>query len=254
MPIRLFVTDIDGCLAEPFRAFPWKAFARLRAWQARARRDPLYPPITVLTGRPLPYAEAVAQALDLEGPFAFESGGGLFDLRTYQVRWSDAIGPEQWRQLEEARRWVLDGYACRYPQLFYEYAKRTQVGLVSPDASLIERLYAEMAPLIEARFPDLVLHRTPISLDLVVRGADKGQGLLWLCRAWGASPEEVAYIGDSSGDLPALRQVGFAFAPANAAAAVREAPVRVLPVPWVEAVEMAYRWAVAHNRASVKSL
>jgi hydroxymethylpyrimidine pyrophosphatase-like HAD family hydrolase len=254
MPVRLFVTDIDGCLAEPFRPFDWAAFQRLRAWQRRARSDPRYPPITLLTGRPLPYAEAVAQALDLEGPFVFESGGGLFSLHTYQLEWARSISPEQWRQLEEARAWVLETYVVREPALFYEYSKRTQIGLVSPNTALIERLESQMRPVVAERFPDLLLHRTPISLDLVARGTDKGTGLELLCQAWGVKPKEVAYIGDSSGDLPALKRVGFAFAPENASESVRTAGgIRLLSAPSVEAVEMAYRWCVIHNGAFVKS-
>jgi 3-deoxy-D-manno-octulosonate 8-phosphate phosphatase (KDO 8-P phosphatase) len=49
--------------------------------------------------------------------------------------------------------------------------------------------------------------------------------------ARGAAPEAVAYMGDDLVDLPPMRRVGLALAPANAVAQVKEAAHWVVPRP-----------------------
>ena len=56
----------------------------------------------------------------------------------------------------------------------------------------------------------------------VHQGADDKQAVLEaLLRRQGATPRETAYMADDLPDLPLLRRVGLALAPANAAAEVK---------------------------------
>jgi 3-deoxy-D-manno-octulosonate 8-phosphate phosphatase (KDO 8-P phosphatase) len=56
---------------------------------------------------------------------------------------------------------------------------------------------------------------------------DKQKKLQEICRRLGISITEVAYVGDDLTDLPVLRNVGLACAPADAVEAVREQAVLV---------------------------
>src|SRR5690625_6841963 len=71
--IKLFVTDLDGCISYPYRTPNWDAIQEIRDLNIASRSNPEIPPLTICTGRPHPYAEAVAQWLDVRLPFVFES-------------------------------------------------------------------------------------------------------------------------------------------------------------------------------------
>jgi hydroxymethylpyrimidine pyrophosphatase-like HAD family hydrolase len=71
--IRLFVLDIDGCISHPFKTPDWESISEIRELNIRSRQEAEIPALTLCTGRPLPYAEAVAQWLDIRLPFVFES-------------------------------------------------------------------------------------------------------------------------------------------------------------------------------------
>src|SRR5690625_6436425 len=66
--IKLFVTDLDGCISYPYRTPNWEAIQEIRDLNIASRSIPEIPPLTICTGRPHPYAEAVAQWLDVRLP------------------------------------------------------------------------------------------------------------------------------------------------------------------------------------------
>ena len=57
----------------------------------------------------------------------------------------------------------------------------------------------------------------------------------------------MAYIGDSSGDIPGLERVGMAFAPSNADENVKEVAHFVTSRPSTDGVLEAYHWIIQHN-------
>jgi 3-deoxy-D-manno-octulosonate 8-phosphate phosphatase (KDO 8-P phosphatase) len=78
--------------------------------------------------------------------------------------------------------------------------------------------------LITARESQVVQTRArELGLRHVYQGSrDKLDSLKHLCSALSIKPEQVAYMGDDLPDLPVLREVGFAAAPANAHPWVRD--------------------------------
>ena len=71
-----------------------------------------------------------------------------------------------------------------------------------------------------------------LRVDAVLQGVrNKGVTLCELAQRRGLGMSEVAFIGDDINDLPALRLVGLAVAPADAAAAAREAAHYVTAAP-----------------------
>ena len=249
--IRLFLADIDGCLAEPYREFDLGAFARLRAWAAHAEGQEGWPTIGVCSGRAYAYVEAVAQALGLQGPALFESGGGRFDLGAATIRWNPALSPEAELALDRVRDFFLREVVGPSDTISLDYGKRAQAGIVSAvrgeAAGFLDATRAFLDELEGRTGVRLLPFSTPWSVDVVPDGLTKAQALAWVAEQDGLTLDEVAFIGDTDGDVGALRAAGRAFAPANADAAAKDAADTVTECELVAGVSEAYLACLAAN-------
>ena len=97
--IKLFVTDLDGCVTDPFITPDWEAFSGIRELNLKSELDPSIPKLSICTGRPMPYAEAMAQILGIRIPFVFESGGGMYDVTTNTLTWTPVLNDGVRRQV-----------------------------------------------------------------------------------------------------------------------------------------------------------
>ncbi len=251
--IRLFVSDIDGCLAQPYTPYDLGALQTLAAHVAQggaldADGPERGPAFTVCSGRPYGYVEAMTQVLGIRVPALFESGGGCFDPATTETRWHPHFTDAVAEQIKEARRW-LKAEALPGTALKLDHEKRTQAGVVGPDEAAVERIVAEARAFVERALPGLRVFHTSVSIDIVAPNITKREGLAWLGEMTGCALDEMAYIGDTNGDLGALEAVGYAFAPAGAEAAVRAA-ADVVTGDCAEGTVEAYRWCLRHNEAT----
>ena len=220
--IRLYLCDIDGCLSEPYRPFGADGFAQLRAWGARAETDERYPHVGICSGRAYAYVEATAQALGLRAPALFESGGGRFDLGDARITWNPALRPETEAALARCRTFLTAEVVPRSETVSFDYGKRSQAGIVSP----VVGECASHLPAVEAFVADeagLVAYHTPYSVDVVPEALTKVQALRWLAAQEGLGLDEIAFIGDTNGDAPAIAACGLGVAPANGSAEARAA-------------------------------
>lgn len=247
--IALFLADIDGCLSEPYRAFDWEAFARLRAWGARAEADDRFPRIGLCSGRAYAYVEATAQALDLRAPALFESGGGRFDLREARITWSEALTPAVERELAEARHWLQTEVVPRSPTVSFDYGKRSQAGIVSPVVGECDAFVPAAEAFVAAHLPDLIAYHTPYSIDIVPRALTKVRAIAALAADEGLDLGAVAFVGDTNGDAEALAAVGHGFAPANGSATARAAARATTGSAGIAGVVEAYRACLILNGA-----
>ncbi|MEM1053925.1 MAG: HAD hydrolase family protein [Bacteroidota bacterium] len=242
--IRLFLADIDGCLSEPYRPFDLGGFARLRAWAKRAEADERWPRLGICSGRAYAYVEATAQALGLSGPALFESGGGRFDLQTATIEWNPALTLATEDALEQVRAFFLREIVASAPGISLDYGKRAQAGIVSGTPG-------ECAPFLPAAREfvarlktetGIALHAftTPWSIDVVPAELTKAQALTWVAEQDGLTVSEVAFIGDSDGDIGAIEVAGLGFAPANAYDNVKEAADFVMAGELIAGVGEAY--------------
>ncbi len=250
--IQYFISDIDGCLALPFQAFDLPHFQALVKRTSRAAQEHGWPLFSLCSGRSYSYVEAMTQALGIRVPVLFEAGGGMFDPVQVQVRWNPSFTDEMDRQLEEVRKWLL-AVCAQHPSLMFDYAKRTQAGVVGHSETDILDLLPEAEALVAASFPDLCVFHTEVSIDVLPATVTKAQSLHWFADTVGVSLDELAYIGDSSGDLEALARVGFSFAPTNAIPAVREQVSFVTQHAVIKGVIEAYEWCIRHNMEIVEA-
>lgn len=249
--VKLFVTDIDGCLARPYEPYDLDGFATLRQFAEEAgppAESSRAPAVSVCSGRSYPYVEAVTQALDLRVPVLFEGGGGRFDPVAAQTTWSPRLTDEIEAEIEEVRHWFVT--ACvPGTQLSLDHAKRTQAGVVSPDPDEIAEVRPRAEQFVAENVPDLRVFSTDVSVDVVPPGITKRTGLAWLSDHLGVAMSEMAYIGDADSDREALSAVGTSFAPANADEAVRRAVDHVTDDRVLDGTLNAYRQCLDWNGA-----
>ncbi len=246
--IKLFVSDSDGCLSEPYCSYALEHFSRLAAYvRAAGGRGAfeLLPAFTLCSGRAYPYVEAMVQVLGVQMPVLFESGGGMFDPLAARVIWNPAFTEEAGKQIEEVRDWLKEQVAGT--SMMYDYGKRTQAGIIGPDRDEVARFVPIVKEYIEARFPELGIFYTPVSIDIALPGITKKEGVHWLARVCNISVEEMAFIGDTNGDIGALEEVGYSFAPANAMPSVKEVVSVVTQAGIIEGVLEAYQWCMSSN-------
>lgn len=213
--IKLFVTDLDGCVSHPFKTPDWEAINRLRELNLMSRNDDKIPPLTICTGRPFPYAEAVAQWLDVQHPFVFESAG-LFVWDGHRIETALNSENGELDPIYAMQKWLQNEILPNYPDMVLEFTKMMDAGIVSPNKKVVDEVHAVIMEKIEADFPDLEVHTTDVSVNVLLPGNNKLQGLKLLGKYVGIGLDEMAYIGDSGGDVVALKNVKMAFSPSNA--------------------------------------
>ncbi|MFB6278353.1 MAG: HAD family hydrolase [Salinibacter sp.] len=244
--IELFVTDIDGCLAEPYTPYDLDGLATLRDC---ARGDPdAAPTLSICSGRSYPYVEAITQALDLTTPVLFEAGGGQFDPVAAQTTWSPNLTDEVEAKLKTVKHWFLTE-CIPGTRLSLDHAKRTQAGVVSPAVEEIRAVRPRTEEFVAEDAPGLHVFSTDISVDVVPPGITKRDGLEWLAEHLGLGLDEIAYIGDADSDLDALDAVGLSFAPANATEEVRDRVDHVTEGAVLDGTREAYRHCQTRNES-----
>ncbi len=249
--IKLFISDIDGCLATAYCAYDLRSMQTLADYAAAAGEigaDEARPAFTLCSGRPYSYVEAMTQVLGVRLPVLFEAGGGLFDPVAARITWNPTFTEEAAAQMQEVARWMQQEVVPG-TSMSLDFGKKTQAGIVGPDADEVARQASVVREFVAARFPDFVVFDTEVSIDVLHRDVTKRQALDWLGERLGVTLNEMAYVGDTNGDLEALKAVGFSFAPANATDAVKAAVQVVTPGRVIEGVLAAYRWCLAHNEA-----
>lgn len=244
--IKLFVTDLDGCISHPFKTPTWNAINKIRALNEESLIDESIPPITICTGRPFPYAEAVGQWLNIHHPFVFESAG-LYHWEGNRIETALNGEEESLKPIKEAKRWITKEVLPNYPNTILEFTKMMDAGIVCPDESIINEIYEVAKVKIPQIDPGLEIHTTEISINILMPGNNKLQGLKLLGKSLGIGLNEMAYIGDTGGDAVALKEVKMPFAPANARQVAKDVAT-VLPYETTEAVLEAYHRVINANR------
>lgn len=243
----MIVADIDGCLSAG-TGFPFSQnLLEKLAWANTAsKQDPRVPAITICTGRPQPYVECLLQAINGYLPALCESGTVFFEPVSHSILTHPGLGLEEERALEDLRSRVA--HEMMSETIKPEPGKMTHLTMIIQPPDTPEALY-DKAVKIAAEFGDMfVVELTRICVHFLFRHLHKGSGLLWLAGETGIPVNQMAGIGDAAPDLPFLTQVGYAFAPANASPAVKEACHFVSDRPDAEAMLQLLEKTIAHNQ------
>jgi hydroxymethylpyrimidine pyrophosphatase-like HAD family hydrolase len=215
--IRLVVLDIDGCLTGgEAKAWDFGVFdfiARLNRG-ARAGKEPFA--VTLCTGRPEPYVEAVTQAIEGHLPAIYENGAGLYFPAPYRFAEHPDISPDMRAAWIEIRR-ILKAQIVAAGIGLLQPGKESTITLYPAQPSItLEALAGSASAALGSALDGYVLFVSRTSVEILPQGIDKGAGLAWLTRETGIEPSEMGGIGDSNADLAYLLKTGSSAAPANA--------------------------------------
>lgn len=238
--IQLFVADLDGCISHPFESPHWEAFTEIRSLNQRSELEDRIPSLTLCSGRPLPYVEAMGQMLDVRHPIIFESGGGLYDAQTNTLTWSEHFDEQMRDKLQQIREWVRSEIIDQYEGTISEFAKATDVGVINPDAEIIREMYKKIESFVHSRYDEFETHYTDVSINVIMKHSNKGVALERLSRLTDIPLDDIAYIGDGTNDIPALKRVGHPFAPLNARSETKR-HARVIDQEATKAVSTVYQ-------------
>lgn len=244
--IKLFVTDLDGCISYPFQTPKWETINKIRELNLLSRTDETVPPLTICTGRPYPYAEAVAQWLDVRIPFVFESAA-LYIWEGNKIETALSSTDGALKPIREMKQWIKGELLNSFPTAQLEFTKMMDAGIVCPDKDVVQEMYPVMRKKVEADYPELEIHTTDVSVNILMPGNNKLQGMKLLAKKVGVELGEIAYIGDTGGDIPALEKVKMPYSPSNATAAVKKV-TRNLESETTDAVLEAYQQVIEMNR------
>jgi hydroxymethylpyrimidine pyrophosphatase-like HAD family hydrolase len=244
--IQLFITDIDGCLLEPMKTPRWDILTKIRSLNKQSRHDSTIPSLTLCTGRPLPYAEAVAQMMGIEQPFVFENAG-VFDPVHYRLHLDGMLTDKTRQQIVELKSWLEQHIISQHTGFTLEFSKLMDAGIIHPDKKMILQVLPTVQDYVTEHYQNFEIHRTDVSINIILGKNNKESGIRKLCKSRKISPLQAAYIGDSSGDISGLKITGRSFAPSNAVDQVKEVS-RILPHKNSRAVLEAYTEVIKQNR------
>ncbi len=212
---KLIICDIDGCLGPEAQGTVHSAegLARLRRYNEAAHAGAPWPALTLCSGRPLPYVEALARVLDVRHPAIAENGVWLW-TPSAPPACDPAIEPAIREGLAAFSRWVRTAIEPRGVQR--QPGKECSLSLRPTDPATLDTLVTELATYCAEHDLPLRISRTVewVNCDLLV--IDKGTGVCRLREHCGLAREQLAAIGDTPHDLAMRREVARFGAPGNA--------------------------------------
>lgn len=229
MPIRLLVFDIDGVLTQhEGRTFDLPLLERLADMNRVSCEEPSCPAVTVCTGRPASYVEAMLRAIDGRVPAVFENGAGLYVPDGYRFLPHPMLG--HWPSFQAVRQ-RLEESLVRSGQAFFQPGKEYSLSIMACDPSETHALYDLALTALSSLRDSVDLVYSASCLNVLPRGVHKGKGIEFLASQTGYALGEMLGVGDSDVDLPFLDKVGYSAAPANANLNVKRLVQYVAPHP-----------------------
>jgi hypothetical protein len=190
--------------------------------------------------------------LCIDVPFAFESGAGLYHTAKNRLDWAPEITEERLLAIDELKRWAQKDIVPQFPGTVAEFTKRCDIGFIHPEVAINHQIRETVLPHVAANYPDFEVHDTDVSVNIILSDCNKGSGVRFLSERLQIPLSEMAYIGDSSGDIPAMKLVKRSFAPSNAREMVKPY-AELINLEATEATKEAYERIIQANRAATQS-
>jgi hydroxymethylpyrimidine pyrophosphatase-like HAD family hydrolase len=227
--IRLLVIDVDGVLSHGEAApLDFTMLRRLADLNERAPGEPSCPAVTLCTGRPMPYVEALMQAIHGRYPAVCESGAGLYIPEPYGFKWHPAI--TQGIQAELIRfQSVLHAALVATEQAYLQPGKSASLSVFPRPGVALGQVHTAVTRLARESGAAFDVEEAASCVNVIVRGIDKAEGVRWLARQSGVPVGDMAGVGDAPNDLTFMRLLGWCAAPANAHAAVKRIASYISP-------------------------
>ncbi|MEO8376607.1 MAG: HAD hydrolase family protein [Candidatus Sumerlaeota bacterium] len=235
--IKWIFCDVDGCMtSEASVRWDVPGLLKIADYCKRANGDPGLPQITLCTGRPQPYVEALAKLLDIRVPLICENGAVVYTLRDNRARFADEVEQYHLDAIVRLRRMIVASILERFPQAVLQYGKHAQISVFSPDPTIFDALRPEVESAAGGDLHLFDIKPSQYYLNISLRVTNKGRTANALASAAGFSRSQIAAIGDTDGDLSLRESAAFLACPANATDAMKEHADYVSPHPELEGV------------------
>src|SRR5450432_2630264 len=128
----LVICDIDGCLTpEGLEDVDQEALAHITRYNRQARAAGDRPELTLCSGRPQPYVEALSRLLGIAVPCIAENGVWLYDPSTNVYRIDSGITSRDVDAVASITSWMRSRYAGAGAAI--QPGKTASVSLYHPD-------------------------------------------------------------------------------------------------------------------------
>ncbi len=224
VPFRRFdavISDIDGCLA-PEDSGPMDAagLSRIAEHNRIAQERGDRPVVTVCSGRPQPFAEAVCRLIGNRTlPCVAENGVWLYSPADNRYDMDPAITEAHLAAVEEARAWVRRELGPR--GVVMQPGKSASISLYHADTAFLRSLEGGVREEFQRSGWPLRVSMTWLYINCDLAQVSKATGLDRLMAATGLRRERLAGIGDTSSDAAIADRVSFFACPSNAVGSLR---------------------------------
>ena len=215
-PFQAIFCDIDGCLSpEAYGPADPATLARVAEHNRLAHERGDRPPLTLCTGRPLPFADAMARLVGVRGlPVVCEAGAWLLDTATYRWELDPNLTEEHLAFARDFGRWAVETFDGAY----LETGKAAAVTIFHPRGP--EHLRAEVRPRVEEevarRGAPYRVAMTWTCINIEPLAVSKATGMDRAIARAGLDPARLAGIGDTMSDMAIRERAAFFACPANA--------------------------------------
>lgn len=230
---KWIIADVDGCIS-PEESVAWDLelfgrFARL-CRDASAGRGAL-PPLTLCTGRPQPYVEALMKILDVRAPAICENGAVFYTIHDNRSRYGPGVTTEKIRGLRQVRAFVESQILPRHPEALIQFGKEAQISIYSQRPAIFPEIRRQIEQFVRDNGGmQLRITASHYYLNISLAGVDKGEALAELLVELNCAPADAIGIGDTEGDMPLRQRVGYFACPANATDQIKSVADYVSPL------------------------
>lgn len=215
------ICDIDGCLA-PESSTPIDAAGLLKIAEhnRRAQGEGDRPVVTLCSGRPEPFVEAICRMIGNRSvPAVAENGVWLFHPESNGWDRDPAITAADLAGVGEARAWVEKELGPR--GVVMQPGKVASLSLYHADTGYLRGLEGQVREEFEKRGWPLRVSMTWLYINCDLKHVSKGTALDRLIAQTGLRKERLAGIGDTAGDRFIAERVAWFACPGNASEEIR---------------------------------
>lgn len=211
--------------------------AKLAAMNRRAIEKGEGPLITLCSGRPQPFVEAVCRVIGNDGcPAVAEMGVWLYDPRPRATAFDrdPGITAEHMGWVREATGWIEGELVPR--GVVIQPGKSASISLWHGEREYLMGLKDELRRVFAERGWGLRVSSTVAWVNCDLAHVSKATGIARLTARMGFARHELAGIGDTMGDMAIREAVGYFGVPANAEAGLKACADYVSPYEEMEGV------------------
>lgn len=196
------------------------SLALIAAHNRRAAEAGDVPMVTLCSGRPAGFAEAMSRLLaNTALPLICENGVWMYDPVANAWSMDPMIRPEHLQMVREAVNWAEQTLVPM--GVVIQPGKAASMSLFHPDTDHLRSMITGLEAAFDDRLWPLRVSMTLRWINCDLTHISKGSGIERWMAATGLAKDRVAGIGDTMSDMAIAERVGFFACPSNAVEGLR---------------------------------